>query len=219
MIFLVGVQMTTENAFARQIRDAVSLMKSRNVVFEDGLLDNEIDRVENQFCFRFPPDFRAFLQYELPVSGGFPNWRESDEVKLRRFFDWPFEGIAFDIEQNTFWMDEWGVKPSNVEQAVEIGRKAVEAAPILIPICGHRYLPSVPFLAGNPVLSVYQTDIIFYGCDLWDFFVNEFVPYQNQRFQRCLGMSSNEYYSVHRVIPFWTQLVQLNDGDDEMSLK
>lgn len=43
-----------------------------------------------------------------------------------------------------------------------------------MPIYGHRYLPTVPSMGGNPVLSVYQTDIIYYGNDLLDWFSYEF---------------------------------------------
>jgi hypothetical protein len=35
-------------------------------------------------------------------------------------------------------------------------------------------LPDRPNLPGNPVLSVHQTDIIYYGFDLEDYFRNEF---------------------------------------------
>lgn len=44
---------------------------------------------------------------------------------------------------------------------------------MLIPVCGHRYLPAEPCSAGNPVLSVYQMDIIVYGRDLAAYFAAE----------------------------------------------
>jgi hypothetical protein len=46
--------------------------------------------------------------------------------------------------------------------------------PTLIPIYAHRYLPAQPVLAGNPVFSVYQTDIMHYGNDLASYFAHEF---------------------------------------------
>jgi len=39
-----------------------------------------------------------------------------------------------------------------------------------IPVYSHRYLPSEPKATGNPVLSVHQTDIIYYGNDLASYF-------------------------------------------------
>jgi hypothetical protein len=41
-------------------------------------------------------------------------------------------------------------------------------APKLIPINGHRMMPDRLRSAGNPVRSIYQTEIIFYGFDLDD---------------------------------------------------
>jgi hypothetical protein len=52
--------------------------------------------------------------------------------------------------------------------------------PRLMPIYGHRYIPCLPHEAGNPIFSVYQTDIIFYGFGLANYFQNEFqieLPY------------------------------------------
>jgi hypothetical protein len=55
-----------------------------------------------------------------------------------------------------------------------VARAAVEAAPRLIPVFAHRYLPAEPEDAGNPVFSVHQTDIIHYGADLRSYLANEF---------------------------------------------
>jgi hypothetical protein len=45
----------------------------------------------------------------------------------------------------------------------------------LIPIYGHRYLVGEPCCAGNPVLSVHQSDIIVYGRDLREYLLREFA--------------------------------------------
>ncbi len=71
---------------------------------------------------------------------------------------------------------------------------AVAAAPTLIPLIGHRFLPSEPNEAGNPVFSVYQTDIIYYGANLEHYFNNEFR-----------GWSASED-GAYRQIPFWSDL-------------
>ncbi len=44
----------------------------------------------------------------------------------------------------------------------------------MIPVFAHRMLPSEPHLEGNPVFSVHQTDIIYYGFDLDDYLRHEF---------------------------------------------
>jgi hypothetical protein len=70
-----------------------------------------------------------------------------------------------------------------------------------------RYLPSEPLLGGNPVFSVHQTDIIFYGCDLRDYVWNEFAP-QDERWKRFQGLSEAEASAAFRPIRFWTALAQ-----------
>jgi len=49
-------------------------------------------------------------------------------------------------------------------------RRRVSGSPPLVPIYGNRYISNEPLLAGNPVLSVWQTDIIYYGYDLASYF-------------------------------------------------
>ena len=87
---------------------------------------------------------------------------------------WPADGMCFDIEHNAFWLPAWGPKPDSLEEAAARARHAVRVAPFLIPICGHRYLPAEPCESGNPVFSVHQTDIIYYGLDLPSYLLAEF---------------------------------------------
>ena len=62
-------------------------------------------------------------------------------------------------------------------------------------------------LAGNPVFSVHQTDIIYYGCDLWDYFLNEFGP-EAVRWQRFKGKSEEEINAAYRPVRFWSKMVE-----------
>jgi hypothetical protein len=110
----------------------------------------------------------------MPSGKGFPAWRELDNPKLSESFSWPFEGMCFDIEHNIFWPNEWGERPPDLQLAFEVARGHIARAPVLIPIRGHRYLPATPCIAGNPVFSVYQADIIIYGVDLENYLHNEF---------------------------------------------
>jgi len=52
-------------------------------------------------------------------------------------------------------------------------REVFNRAPKLIPLFGHRYIPEEPFESGNPVFSVYQTDVVHYGADLHDWLYRE----------------------------------------------
>lgn len=142
--------------------------------FEEGLTDTEVAAVEIRFGFRFPPDLMAFLQTALPHGEDFPNWRSGDEAQLREWLDLPLQGILFDIEYNDFWLPEWGPAPATLPEALQACRLMVAQAPQLIPIYAHRFMPSEPQEAGNPVFSVYQTDIVYYGSDLRDYLWSEF---------------------------------------------
>ena len=73
--------------------------------------------------------------------------------------------------------------------------EAVRAAPPLIPLIGHRYLPSQPNESANPVFSVYQSDIIYYGRDLADYFERELTP------------SGTPFIGPTRYVPFWSDMV------------
>lgn len=197
----------TRNMDQRNLDYITDLLRQNgpeDTVLEAGLTDEEVAISEATFGFRFPPDLRALLQYVLPVSSSdrpsFLDWRDGDEVQLRERLDWPADGMCFDIEHNAFWNGEWGPKPNDLQAAFEIARREVAKAPMLIPVFGHRYLPDEPHLAGNPVFSVWQTDIIYYGTNLVDYFEQEFSKGNSQL--RPLR------YEDLRKIRFWTPLVE-----------
>jgi len=154
--------------------DIIEQMKDRAIEFASGLSDAEIARVESNFSVRFPPDLRAFLQTALPQGKEFPDWRSSDEKALRHWLDLPRRGVLFDVERNSFWLPEWGQRPEHLQDALQAAEKVIAAAPKLIPIFEHRMMPDEPSLEGNPVFSVHQTDIIYYGFNLEDYLRHEF---------------------------------------------
>ena len=181
----------------------LSLLQGRGVTLAPGLSAAEIEHVEEIHRFRFPPDLRSFLSCALPVGpkfpGGppsFPDWRSPESVQEQ--LDWPFEGLAFDVEQNAFWWEAWGPRPAALSDAIAVARAAVDLAPRLIPIVAHRYLPGEPAIAGNPVFSVYQTDVVFCGADLRRYFSFEFGRVSHAEAVR----------GDLRRIPFWTDLVE-----------
>jgi hypothetical protein len=144
------------------------------VDFEAGLTNEEVASCEKRFGFRFPPDLCEFLQTALPRGREFPNWRNGDEALLRKWLDLPRHGVLFDVEHNGFWLEEWGDKPQTLTDTLSIASAHVSAAPKLIPVHSHRMMPDEPHLPGNPVLSLHQTDIIYYGFDLTDYLRHEF---------------------------------------------
>ena len=152
----------------------VDTLKDNGVAFAAGLTDNEIAATASRYGFRFPPDLQTFLQAGLPCGDQFPDWRNGDEDGLRHWLDLPRRGILFDVEHG-FWLDDWGDRPATVAEARQTAGELIAAAPPLIPVYKHRMMPSEPHLPGNPVFSVHQADIIWYGVDLRDYLIHEFL--------------------------------------------
>src|SRR5258708_28992278 len=163
-----------------QIENVVVALRNQGIVFDRGLTTNELRENENRYDLRFPPDLVEFLSLGLPVSQGFPNWRTGmitrtkDVIPIAEQLEWPADGICFDIEHNNFWMEEWGPQLEDMQHAFQLAREKIKEAPALVPVFEHRFLPVEPLLEGNPVLSVWQTDIIYYGVDLPNYLANEF---------------------------------------------
>ena len=189
--------MTTSDNWAQEL----AILKDAGVPLGPGLTATELAAAEERCAAPFPPDLRALLSAALPLGDDFPDWRKLDDPALGDRLSWPFEGISFDIEYNGFWWPEWGKRPADLEAALDIARRALTSAPTLIPIDGHRFLPAEPCQAGNPVLSVYQTDVIYYGIDLRNYLAVEFA-----RAERVSSPAREP-----RPVPFWSDLVAWND--------
>ena len=171
---------------------------TERIAFERGLLDEELETTERRFGFVFPPDLRVLLTTALPVSPGFPDWRSGSHDDIRRMLSQPTRGICFDVGNSGFWLQAWGPRPTDPGAAVALARERVAQAPTLIPIYGHRFLPEEPSASGNPVFSVVQTDIIFYGHDLQDYLEREFGHPAH-----CIPVAAN-----NRRIRFWSDIVR-----------
>jgi hypothetical protein len=139
---------------------------------EAGLSDEEVDDVEETFRIRFPPDLRELLGVGVPRGRGFPDWRGGGEA-LRSQLGWPIEGILFDVSHG-LWFDSWGREPASTDERMARAKRHLEEGPGLIPIYLHRYIPSQPYVRGNPVFSMWQSDIVLFGRDLRDYFQREF---------------------------------------------
>lgn len=156
-----------------------------------GYSSSELEAAQDRYELRFPPDLIELLLDRRPVDA--PDWR-TDETAIRKLIAWPLEGILFDIEHNAFWLSQWGERPHSHRERTEIASKAVAAAPALIPLYSHRFIPSEPHEAGNPVFSIHQTDIIYYGANLAHYFDNEITGWSS--------LPAENY----RQIAFWSDL-------------
>ncbi len=155
------------------------------------------------------------------TTGLFYNWQ-----KAPASIQWAYEhilgGFAFDAIHNTrsFWRPEWGTAPLTEEEARERLKPIIEAAPGLIPLYLHRYLLAEPCLAGNPVLSIWQSDIIIYAPDLRTYLLREWsrLPgFKHNSGKSLLHLTTHdqktaneeierlmeERKQAYKTIPFW----------------
>lgn len=164
-------------------------------VWAEGYTQSELDAAQEKYGLVFPSDLVSLLRDRRPVRGY--DWR-SDDKEIRDMLKWPLEGLLFDVENNALWWPEWGDRPATAAGRAEVLAKVVETAPKLIPLVSHRYLAAEPHEAGNPVFSVYQSDVIYYGADLANYFEREFA---NPRLPLRQPI---------KRIRFWSDLVERN---------
>lgn len=176
--------------------------------FEAGLSDAEFARIEDEYGFEFADDHRGFLAAGLPVnvppeegqtwSKPWPEWRSEDPTGLRDRLNRPVEGVLFDVGHNGFWYAAWGERPLDDVVAVATARRHLADVPLLVPVYAHRYLPAGRGSFGHPVLSMWQTDIIYYGLDL--------VDYMHQEFDDARG-DVDDGWDPRATVPFWRDLL------------
>ncbi|CAK9224942.1 unnamed protein product, partial [Sphagnum troendelagicum] len=160
-------------SFSAYARSVIEHLKRAQVPIAEGLSDGEFDRIEATFALTFPPDLKGILQEGLPVGAAFPNWRTGNFEQLRTRIDLPCAGLLHEVALGRFWWKTWGRRPAETQHAVQIASAALRAAPILIPMCGHCYIPCSPNQAGNPIFFVYQKEVVYCGYDVADFFDRE----------------------------------------------
>lgn len=137
-----------------------------------------------------------FQHLQDPGHVLFP-WSNFRKQQYDDMIRWVLGGIEFDIDRNKFWLDRWGKRPKELSAALANARKDFETWPKLLPICNHRFLAAEPCRRGNPVFSIMQTDIIYYGADLAHYLVHEFIDHD---------------YALHthaqriKIIPVWSDL-------------
>lgn len=160
-----------------QWSELASLLQVGHLPFDPGLTDEEVERTEKNFGFRFPPDLRAFLQTVMPAHIGFYDWRDGDETWLRSCLQSPLRQWLDYLDHgkdDTFWFAEWGTKPTSLLDARDIVRAKIAEAPKLIPIYNGAYIPEEPHEAGNPVFSFSQMELDYAGFDLDDYIRSAF---------------------------------------------
>ena len=161
-------------------------------VWAEGYTQEELDDAQEKYGLTFPLDLIALFLERRPVLGW--DWR-SDELEIREMLQRPCDGLIFDVEHAGLWWPEWGDRPAQADERAEVVRAIVQKAPKLVPLVSHRYIPCEPNEAGNPVFSIHQSDVIYYGVDLDDYFEREF------------GDPRGSVAETIRHISFWSDLV------------
>ncbi|WP_137235473.1 hypothetical protein [Streptomyces sp. BPSDS2] len=176
-----------------------------------GLSEAEFGRIEAEYGIVFADDHRGFLAAGLPVGRAgrpeedapprnpWPDWRDGDPALLRERLERPVEGLLFSVEHGWWLPGRWGTRPADPVEAVAAARAALASVPKLIPVYGHRYLPSEE-PCGSPVLSMQGADIIHYGRDLADWVEREFVGWE-------AGAAEGPSPADGSGPPFWSDLV------------
>jgi hypothetical protein len=155
-----------------------------NTRWRGGMSEAEIRRAEKTFRLTFPPDYRLFLaalhtpdpemagasfvgSRLVPTTGRqFPDWT-GDPAHIRRSTDWSADGLIWSAEADNWWPTAWGPRPRFARNRAKRIRELVSGGPQLVPVFGHRFLVGPGDRAGNPVLSIYGSDVIVYAPNLW----------------------------------------------------
>jgi hypothetical protein len=173
----------------------------------------DIEDAERRFGLMFPPDYRlflatlhtpdppmvgaAFMGSELVSTTGrqFSDWTgESDAI--RAAMAWPIDGLLWSVEADDSWHPSWGTRPKDQRHREAVVRELAAGGPQLIPIFGHRYLVGPGDRSGNPVLSIYGSDVIVYAPNL-----RAYLPLE-------IGLEPRvEEKRPDRPIPFWQEVI------------
>jgi len=170
-----------------------AVVQSRNMKkWTSGYTQTELDDAQDRYGVRFPPDLIELFLDRQPAAAY--DWSVEDH-RIREMLAWPMDMLVFDVEHG-WWLD-WGERPSKAEERREIVSQALAEAPALIPLYGHRFIPEVPHLSGNPIFSMHGFDTIYYGSNLENYFAREFGDPREV-----------ELGDIDRRIPFWSDLAE-----------
>ena len=175
-------------------------LKDKGIQFKNGLTDDEINKIEEIYRIVFPKWLRKFYILGVPFSEEndlFPLWSDFSETNIAQIkarIQKPYKMLSREV-QDGFWLTSWGSRPESKEEALQKFGELSSAAPRLIPIYSHRYMPLIDGVDDPPVISISGSDVIYYGCNLHDYLQNEFL---------------NEEFAIPTdciKVPFWDDLV------------
>ncbi len=169
---------------------------------EKGISNDEFAKIQEIYGIEFPKDLKILLKNFIPLSPdddyGFPNWRDFSDnnvKKLKERISQPIKRILNDVEYG-FWCYQWGEKPDNLQDALDIAKAQMELVPKMIPIYSHRYIPQYKSEKSIPVFSTVGRDTIVFGKNVFEYLFREFTDIKS--------ISDGE----SAEIPFWSILAE-----------
>lgn len=177
---------------------SMTIMKENSIQLKEGLSDEELKIIEDIYELKLPEQLKSFYSTAIPISQGFYNWgdfRSNYVDYLKQEINRPTYDL-FRFIDDIDWCDEWGDEPVLEKERNSIIYEKLKKAPKLIPFFGHRYIPEGDY-SNCPILSVYNTDIIYYGSSIDEYFEVEY-GYKSQR--------NIDFDHIDRI-PFWTDLI------------
>jgi hypothetical protein len=172
----------------------------------------ELDDVQAKWNFRFPPDLIELLRERRPLVNDPQcfDWIAAEPKLIKYWFDWPFEGYWKTVQRRGIWWPEWGERPRRFGEQREKLRAIFADAPTLVPLVAHRFIPDEPSEPGNPVFSVFHSDIVHYGANLRDWLTREFrtlggglPPWPPIKEIRFWGDAVRHFADQSRMLPGW----------------
>ncbi|NNE86834.1 MAG: SMI1/KNR4 family protein [Silicimonas sp.] len=193
--------------------------------WKPGLPQVEIDRIEAEFGAKFPGEYRAFLAtlnapdrpahwylYQgsviepAPDGNIFCDWTE-DFADARRAERKLISGILFDVEHGAIWQDEWGIRPRDHSELAAHITSLVENAPKLVPLHSHRFLVAGLDLEPAPVLSIMQSDVIYYAESIEHCLAADFPDLAPGLEPPEVTVDEAACLEALRAVPFWGGLL------------
>ncbi len=159
----------------------IERLKNVGITFEAGLSNEEFEKIESTFGFRFPSEIKSFFACGLPVGDLFFNWRDLSAENIEKFYSFyqsMDDMFLFDIENCIDLLNKFlGDRFSGIEDKEAFTKAVLEDfhhSTKLIPFYAHRC-----FFDGMnhmPIVSFLQAvDTIFYGESFEDYLEVEFL--------------------------------------------
>jgi hypothetical protein len=190
-----------------EYQEIVFKLKAKGIEFDLAMSSTEVSHVEGIYGITFPNELKFLFAVGVPTSKGFYNWRDMSATNvenMKHMLVRPILGLQDDLKDDYdsnsyphtgFWCDTWGEKPNNFGEAQEVLLHHYICAPPLVPVYGHRYIPSIPGNEKAPVFSIMGSDIICYGENLIAYLETEFKIKEYDNNMSC------------KYISFWSDLL------------